>query len=182
MLSELSGFSFHQISKRGSRSGRVLSTHWKRSPESRKVESFPGLHRFYFKLYSKFFALFWTWLVSGLSATWYRCLHALPCQHSPRLYSQNLISLSEPPCVKDPFGTTWLFPSACSVSLNILSGKNQVLTTDKYLSQTWLILKWEAPPHGAAGLWPDQVWVPASQNKKEMVSFELHHVMESAIT
>lgn len=124
----------HQISKSSSKSGKVLSTHLKRSPESLRVESFPFLHRFYFKLYSELFSRFWTWILSGLSATWCRCLHPLPCQHSPGHYSQNLISLSEPPCVKDPFGTTWLFPSACCVSPDSLSGKSQALTAGKYQS------------------------------------------------
>lgn len=97
-----------------------------REPES-GILSLPSQNLFY--VYRKPFALCWTWLVSGLSATWCRCLHRLPCQHSPSHYSQNLISLSERPCVKEPFGTTWLFPSACCVSPDGWSGERQALTT-----------------------------------------------------
>lgn len=113
----------YQISNSSSKHVKVLSAHLKRSPESPIVESFSCLHRLYFKLYSELFGLSWTWIVSGLSATWCRCLHPLLCQHSPSYYSPNLIFLSEPPCVKDPFGTTWLLPSACCASLTACLAK-----------------------------------------------------------
>lgn len=45
-LRELVGSDFQQISQRGTKSEQVLSVHWKRSPESLTVESFPAFTAF----------------------------------------------------------------------------------------------------------------------------------------
>lgn len=71
-LQELVSFDLQKISQRDTKSKQVLCVHCKRSPESGVLH---GLHSFYFKLYSELCALFWTWAVSGLSATWCRCLY-----------------------------------------------------------------------------------------------------------
>lgn len=107
---------------------------WKDPQRAWEWNPFSSFTDFILSFIVSFLLFFWTWIVSGLSATWCRCLHPLPCQHSPSHYSQNLISLSEPPRVKDPFGTTWLFPSAWCVFPDSLSGKSQALTIGKYQS------------------------------------------------